>query len=1047
MILKNLLFVLFLSLLPLTIQAQAWMNGFSYRKKLTINKSKVTAKVTQFFPSTTIYDDQVDFPVYIEIIDKDLIYKDGSCGSRIQDFEGRDISFALSTAPTVPLNFQQESYDPLTGTLRCWIKVSSLSANKTTTPATEIYMYYGGGVLHNPKSSTALQTWNTDFSKVWHMNAVYQQAGIHQINSTSTLTVPNFVEGKLDKSILLNGVTSSYVGSNELNNALTISAWIKLNAYGTEQMIVTNDSTMSGGFQLKVNTAGKLVLQVFNSLSPPTVITSASAMQQVGKWYHIWATVISGNIGLYIDNKIVNSTASSSLRLGPGGRIVIGASKQGDKFFNGEIDELRIQKAIISTEWMTTCHTNQIDPQAFYTKGSEEVNTAGFSRYTGINQQWNLSSNWAGNIIPPANSNILIPAGKIVLSSSNNTFNRLIIEAGATLEVSSDVGFNCIVNIANNAVIKVNDVGKVRFGGNVNNDGQILANGLTSKVIFDGVELKQEYSGSGTAIINALENNQGNLSNTLLLTSPLQVTGTINIKQGKIKSDRTLVMKAFSQTATASLLPINPLVASIIGDVIVEQFISGGYPSPATARGWRLLSSPVYSSNTATSKSYDSRSFLEGVFITGIGGSLNGFDPSPQNGGTMYTHDQSLPGTLSQKYTAIKQVDQKIELGKGVYLFSRGSRSVFNAYNSQIQTQPFVNPQAFVLKHVGRIFSGELSIPLSNNDMQGIGDGFNLIGNPYPSSLRWGDIATEKTGPFIWQYDPLNAAYIVDDSPNAIIPSGTGFFVRVNTGEKTGSLTFTEQSKSNISIPSIPLLQSLAHSSDAAITDAINIKVVLKNNKFEQRYVLKLNDTSFDGIDDQDALKIGEGYVSISSIVGNDQLSIDSRPITASQKVISLNVTASESGSYKFVFTISPGKRNLRIDLLDSFLNTKKQLDQNDKEYSFAMDKAIIGSSGQQRFQLLIQEIVVTPSDVKNVKIYPNPFSDNLNIAMNSDNQDNLEFVLTDILGKILLRKNLRATLSLIQIDTQAFSKGVYLLQLLNGKTKKIVSTMKLLKI
>src|SRR3982750_4774807 len=94
---------------------QSWMSGFNYRKKITIDKSKVIAKTVVFGSNNTVDYDLVDFPVLIDIVDRDLIYNGAACGSKIQDIGGRDISFALSTAPTVPLNFQVESYDPVTG--------------------------------------------------------------------------------------------------------------------------------------------------------------------------------------------------------------------------------------------------------------------------------------------------------------------------------------------------------------------------------------------------------------------------------------------------------------------------------------------------------------------------------------------------------------------------------------------------------------------------------------------------------------------------------------------------------------------------------------------------------------------------------------------------------------------------------------------------------------------------------------------------------------------------------------------------------------------
>jgi hypothetical protein len=422
--------ILLLIVLPGKLKAQAWMTGYSYRKKLTIDKSKVSTRISTP-DKPPINNDQIDFPVYIEITDRDLVFKNGSCGSRIQDFEARDISFALSSTPTIPLKFQIDEYDPITGTLKCWVKISSLSARLTPSAATEIYLYYGGSVLHNSQSAIALQTWNNDFSKVWHMNSMTDQIGIHQMSKPASAAAPSFLLGKLSNSAAFNGLTSMYYGPAETNVSVTISAWIKFNTLGSEQMIVTNDSIGIGGFQLKVNAAGNLVVQIFNSLSQPTITTGITPMQETGRWYHIWATIISGRVELWVDDGIVRSAGNAILRLGPGGRIQIGASKQNDKHFNGQIDDLVIYKKAMPRDWMSTSYVNQTDPKSFFSVGSEEFNTTGFIRFTGNNTQWNVPSNWTGNAVPLTNANILIPAGKRVISSTNTIFSRLIGNAGS----------------------------------------------------------------------------------------------------------------------------------------------------------------------------------------------------------------------------------------------------------------------------------------------------------------------------------------------------------------------------------------------------------------------------------------------------------------------------------------------------------------------------------------------------------------------------------------------------------------------------------------
>jgi hypothetical protein len=1047
MLRKNqLLTLLFLTLFPIGLKAQAWMTGFNYRKKLTIDKSKVTANAVGEFPSTISYTDQLDFPVFIEIVNKDLIFKDGSCGSKIQDPEGRDISFALNTAPTVALNFQIEKYDAETGTLRCWVKISRLSADLTITPATEIYFYYGGTVLHNPTSPAALRTWNANYSKVWHMNATYPQTGIHQLSSNPASQSSSFVDGKLGKSAAFDGISTSYIGENELNPIVTVSAWIKFNALGKEQMIVSNDSTRMGGFQIRVNVEGKLVVQTFNGLSPPIISTGNITMGETGRWYHIWAAILRQNVTLYVDNNAAFSNGATNLRLGPGGSISIGASKQNTLYFDGEIDELNIQNALISKQWMATSYTNQRNPKSFFTIGPEEHNTVGYSRFIGSTNQWNLPGNWSGNVLPTQNSNILIAAGRRVLSTGNFIFNKLIVESGATLEIGSDLTFKCLVDISLSGTVKINDGGKVRVESNFINDGLLTSGGVSSTLCFEGKGLKQEYSGIGSASINVLENNQINSTSQLSLISAVDVTSAVNLKKGIIHSYETLVFKVNSSSSAPSLFPVDSEIASIAGDVIVEQYISGDYPNPATARGWRLLSSPVFNSNLTDNKSYDIRSFQQQIFVTGSGGLANGFDASPLNGATIYTHDQSLAGTLSQKYIGIKSSTQKVEIGKGVYVFSRGSRYAPNAFANQIQTQPFINPLPYIIRHVGKLFVGDLNINLFNKDTNSPGDGFNLLGNPYAANLRWGDVHTEKTTGFIWQFDPLNAGYIVDNSPEVNIPSGTGFFVRVSTGEQSGKVSFSEHSKSSTSNLELPVLQTIKSNIKSQASKNFRLKITIKKDLFEQPYVLNLSENGFEGLNDQDALKIGEGYVSISSRVDQELVSIDSRPITEKATLVDLIVRGTEAGSYELLFQTSVDNA-FKITLIDTYTNVEKQIKASDQSYIFSMDKKLPGSTGDHRFKVLIEKADEVSSLLKNIKVYPNPFSESLSVQLNDNYQENINLVITDLLGKIVSSSLVKTGTGNLTIDTQAFSQGYYLLQIKSARTNKLLTTLKLIKI
>jgi len=271
------------------------------------------------------------------------------------------------------------------------------------------------------------------------------------------------------------------------------------------------------------------------------------------------------------------------------------------------------------------------------------------------------------------------------------------------------------------------------------------------------------------------------------------VMNSLKLVNGELNANGQLVLLSHNGI-TAALHPVPPN-ASINGQVQVQSFVDGTFPFPATGRGWRLLSSPVIHTTVAGNEQYHLQAIKNSVFVTGKAGTAKGFDASPNNGATIYTHNQSLPGTLAQKYVPIPDMQVQIPIGKGFFVFSRGNRMLPNAYQQQIQSPPFSNAEPYILTYTGRLFTGDLTIEVFNNIKGGVGDGFNLLGNPYAAPIRWGSLEKVNVGPFIWLFDPLNNSYYVSDNPNELIQPGTGFFIKVNEGADSGSIGFNERSK------------------------------------------------------------------------------------------------------------------------------------------------------------------------------------------------------------------------------------------------------------
>jgi len=1043
------------------------MSGYSYRKKITIDKSKVVP-TTVNSGLVTIKQDLVNFPVLVVLQDDDLIHVPGSCGNKVTNIGGLDISFALSTNPAVPINFQLEDYEPETGKLTCWVKAGLLSASGTATAATAFYLYYGSGLLHDPFSQNGINIWSAEFSRVWHLKNDVAPAVCRDAQSGSsaqTLTgSPEtggtaFVSAKIGHGISP-GMNSYFQAQKDTSAAFSISVWIKAQATGIDQVIMANDSTngsLRNGYAFKIDGLGNLKLefyrnQTFSQIDIPLIHDPAL-------WHLLHITVSGTQLSVLING--IQKHSINSLKMGSGGSIRVGSSKQNTGHYSGIIDEIRIQRAVKKIEWFRTQYINQDSPLQFYTVSEEEYSPAEFASFMGaLNNSWNVAANWASGSLPISGANVVITGGRSANVSGNSVnVNRLLIKAGALLSLNADMVVGCEAEVEQSGSMTLNNNAGLSVIGNLINDGSIESGVTSGRLIFAGTQPTQLLTGTGKIKVDQLENDQLLRTNDLILNADVQIIKYLRLKKGTLSTNGNLsLLTTADPDGTAAILAIPVNEASITGDVKVKQYIEGDFPYPATARDWRLVSSPVYTTTNSSLKAYGIDAYKNSMFITGPGGASAGFDPSPLNSSTVYTHDQSLEGNLSQKYLPIGNIHQKVPLGRGIYIFSRGSRSASNAYNTQIAQKPFSNPSHYYLTHVGGVLTGDLSVELNNRNSGSQGDGFNLLGNPYPAPIAWGNLLKSDLSPYVWLYDPLNKAYYVSDDINTIIPVGHAFFVKVISGKANGRLTFTEQSKFVVpgSTPTASRtairmsLDNFSHDQKESTLADRHLRVTLHRNQFIQRYKVCFDPNGNDGLDNDDALKMGDGFVNISALINNTKLSAERRSLSKENQEIFLSVAVWENGPYKM--DMAPSKDLLEwanVTLIDHLLNKEIKLSDTSNIYSFNLSAKTPQEEVSSRFS-----VKISPAESRNgsmddkddIVIYPNPVTDLLFLRSGRKEIRDIRIVFTDILGRQVF--NRRAIISQVpaSVDCQNLPKGLYFISIYELNTSGAIAAFKMIK-
>jgi trimeric autotransporter adhesin len=259
---------------------------------------------------------------------------------------------------------------------------------------------------------------------------------------------------------------------------------------------------------------------------------------------------------------------------------------------------------------------------------------------------------------------------------------------------------------------------------------------------------------------------------TKTLQSPTSVTGTLTMAGSATLASNGNLTLISNASGTARVATI-PSTASITGNVTVQRYV------PAVTRRWRMFSPSVTNFTFAGIK--------DDIFVTGTGGTTNGFDASTLNESSVCTYQESG----SRGWKSITNINNTLAAGRGAIVYIRGDRTL---PAPQWYTYPFVAQNEVTLDIAGPLNQGNISPSLTyTNTGSAADDGWNLVGNPYPSQINWNLVTKSNLASFYYVYDPSTGSY-VSKSGNSYIASNQSFFVQAIAASP--SITFRESNKS-----------------------------------------------------------------------------------------------------------------------------------------------------------------------------------------------------------------------------------------------------------
>lgn len=528
--------------------------------------------------------------------------------------------------------------------------------------------------------------------------------------------------------------------------------------------------------------------------------------------------------------------------------------------------------------------------------------------------------------------------------------------------------------------------------------GKVEAVTNNPTVIFQGTTQSLTDGGSDGGIGATFKNVTFTGGGTKTLTSGkfnIATTGILTMASSStLNANGNLTL--FSDATSSAAVAVIPTGSAITNDVSVQRYLVGGNTKVSgvyTARGYRMLSSPVNYNGTAyLPLSYIGNSALTGGPGTGFTVTINNptiylyrEDVTPSN--TTFNSGKHK-GILNIKSGNIVTVsgsgDLQVPVGNGYIFYFVGNTS-----NPSTKTVvPFTaGPENTAITAIGRLNQGDVLVnlwytpagatgattnKLSYNTSLGTSAGYNMVGNPYASTLDLDDVITDNTasiGNTVYELYNVNPSqkYIAynkggSSDPNATryVVSGQGIIVKAKA--INGALTFRESQKEPTQQVIAPNLLMGLPVAENAIT---GFYMKMERDSVVDDYCgIYFNSNASVNYDDDDAQDLdgasAQVYMSSFSADGV-RTAINHLPDYKNGAEIKLYVNSAATGLYKLKLE---GIRNMDplydIWLKDNFIKDSLNL-RLYNTYNFNVNKTDTASFGANRFKLVIRRQPLPP--------------------------------------------------------------------------------------
>jgi hypothetical protein len=615
------------------------------------------------------------------------------------------------------------------------------------------------------------------------------------------------------------------------------------------------------------------------------------------------------------------------------------------------------------------------------------------------------------------NSNkLLLLIGLAFIGNTTVALAQMKVNSGSELFISNAESLYIGENLTNYGTITMG-TGQLTLAGNLTDSGTIALSNAT--LGFSGSNAQSINLNGNQTVANVSVNKSANaisLDKGLLL-----VKQAATISSGTLTTNSKLTLKS-DATATARIAASNGTISGIVN---IEQFV------PSGKRKYRHISHSFNSNQELTqlTNTIDITGNTDGITSNVAKTVGTGFTPTATNNPSAFWFNTSNAddNSVNGGWTAFTAADASGT--NNTWSVGQGIRVLFRGAKGEGISSGNYTPSSVTIQMSGNVNQGNITTNLSSAGA-GTGQGFNLIGNPYPSpvdisAVIYGSASQANINKTVYTRNPQTGAYVsqlLASGTPYVIPAYSAVFIKANSATSP-SITFTEASKASTASTTTFKTQQYIQNGLQLFASA--------ENQFIDNINLAFNDINLPAFEDaSDAMKLNNDEFDFYSIANDGQkLATDFRPLDVNSNIpLGLRLAA---GQKEITIEVAANTllNNQEVYLFDN-LNRISTLLNNGAIYTFTVDANNAATTGDNRLFIYFKNSATgleSNSFQQHLILFPNPAKNTLNIAAINPTVNTISYEIRNEIGQLVTAGNIN-DLTNASIDIQNLNPGFYFL-------------------